>query len=228
MKPYSIKIKEKVANEFCNVNIDSLSYLNSSDKPKIRKVLLFFNLYTMINSMTKTRFSFEQYKNMKWDIEHIHARATDNEIKSLTRGKPREEYLESLKNQFLMIKDTQTISEIDNYIANRLNDNPEDFLSFCINITNKYGMFDENSIGNLTLLDAETNRSYHNSLFPVKRSVIVEKDKGESFIPVCTKNVFLKMYSKNINNPQCWNIDDVRDYITEIKHKLIEEAKVCK
>lgn len=51
---------------------------------------------------------------------------------------------------------------------------------------------------NLTLLDQRTNRGYRNHIFPVKRNKILEKSGVESFIPLCTKNVFLKFYSKTV------------------------------
>ena len=89
------------------------------------------------------------------------------------------------------------------------------------------GDFDENYLGNLTLLDYQTNRSYHNKLFPIKREIIIERDKGEVFIPVCTKNVFLKMYSKNVTNYMQWSKEDA-EYFNEIKKTLEEDAKIWK
>jgi len=44
-------------------------------------------------------------------------------------------------------------------------------------------------------LDAETNRSYKNAVFPVKRREILNRDRDGTFVPLCTKNVFLKCYS---------------------------------
>ena len=101
------------------------------------------------------------------------------------------------------------------------------FLEFCCKVTDKYGDFDEDGLGNLTLLDAETNRSYHNALYPIKRNKIIERDKGEVFIPVCTKNVFLKMYSSNFSNMMEWTKSDSEDYLEAIKKALVEEAGVC-
>ena len=119
------------------------------------------------------------------------------------------------------------MEKIEEFIAvcdNSVTEN--EFLKFCCEVTDKYGDFDENGLGNLTLLDAETNRSYQNALYPVKRNIIFERDR-EVFIPVCTKNVFLKMYSSTFSNMMEWTKDDADAYLEEIKKALVKEAKVC-
>lgn len=228
------EVEEQIYNKICkamsNIKLDELSY--HKDGYKIRKVLLLFNLLTMVQSKTDNRFSFKQYKDTKthWDIEHIHARATDEEIRAIITPSKRTEFLNGLSRQFEEINDTETVKEIEKFIAEQVITKvaTEDaFLEFCCKITDKYGEFDENGLGNLTLLDSATNKSYHNALYPVKRQKIIERDKGEVFIPVCTKNVFLKMYSSNYSNMMKWTSDDAEDYLNAIKKVLVEEAKIC-
>ncbi len=218
-------IKNMIKKEFDNIKIDDLEY---DDRDKVRKVLLFFNIQTMVTSKTKTRFSFYQYNLMKWNIEHIHSRADEQEIKRQVTVESRKNLLEELKNQFSRVGNDTEVNNIDNFINNRLaNATPDEFMIFYTNETSVYGDVDTNSIGNLTLLDEETNKMYHNSLFPLKRNEIIRRDKGEVFIPVCTKNVFLKMYSTNVVNPSAWTCDDAREYVDEIKRVLVTEAKLC-
>lgn len=221
---------DKIRKQMKNVTLDNLSY--SKDSQRIRSVLLFFNLFTMVQSKTDSRFSFKQYKDPKihWDIEHIHARATDEEIRAIKDPDKRKDFLESLKKQFEEINDQEAVQKINQFILTEVstnNINEDEFLDFCCKIMDKYGNYDENGIGNLTLLDAETNRSYHNALYPIKRIRIIERDKGEVFIPVCTKNVFLKMYSSNFSNMMEWTKDDAEDYLSAMKKALVEEAGVC-
>ena len=221
---------DKIRKQMKNVTLDNLSY--SKDSQRIRSVLLFFNLFTMVQSKTDSRFSFKQYKDPKihWDIEHIHARATDEEIRAIKDPDKRKDFLESLMKQFEEINDQEAVQKINQFILTEVstnNINEDEFLDFCCKITDKYGNYDENGIGNLTLLDAETNRSYHNALYPIKRIRIIERDKGEVFIPVCTKNVFLKMYSSNFSNMMEWTKDDAEDYLSAMKKALVEEAGVC-
>ncbi len=230
------EIKETILKDvkkvFEKVNLDELDY--TRDRKKIKNVLLFFNVFTMIQSKTESKFSFKQYKTNSWDIEHIHARATEQEVRKLKNKEKMISLLEDLKNQFLQIGYDAQIEEIDKFIAENLKNKKDKeidgkaFFDFFIKQTDVCGNFDENNLGNLTLLDYQTNRSYHNALFPIKRKIIIERDKGEVFIPVCTKNVFLKMYSKNVANYMKWSNEDSEDYFNAIKETLEEEAKLWK
>lgn len=78
----------------------------------------------------------------------------------------------------------------------------------------------DDSLGNLTLLDASTNRSYGKSPFFQKRKVIIEVDAKGKFVPVCTRNVFLKVYSKEISDFDVWSENDKSDYISAMKQEL--------
>lgn len=71
----------------------------------------------------------------------------------------------------------------------------------------------DDSIGNLTLLSAEINRSYKDAPFSVKRKIILERDRKGMFIPICTKNVFTKQYSDTILNMDKWEQDDKTNYV---------------
>ena len=51
------------------------------------------------------------------------------------------------------------------------------------------------SIANLALLDGGDNSALSNSVFAVKRREILGGTTQGSYIPVCTRNVFLKYYT---------------------------------
>ncbi len=70
----------------------------------------------------------------------------------------------------------------------------------------------KHNIGNLTLLDSKTNRGYGNAFFPIKRKTIIENDMKGTFIPICTKNLFLKYYSEKATDLQKWTKQDAEDY----------------
>ncbi|MCD1632128.1 DUF1524 domain-containing protein [Marinobacter shengliensis] len=78
------------------------------------------------------------------------------------------------------------------------------------------------SLGNLALLDANTNRSYKNALYPVKRTRIIENDMRGIFVPICTKNVFLKFYSRSSRDLLYWQESDANDYLAAIEESLSE------
>lgn len=79
---------------------------------------------------------------------------------------------------------------------------------------------DKDYIGNMALLNASINRSYGNAYFAIKRMHIRDKDSEGVFIPLTTKNVFMKYYSKRVDNMLVWTNDDAADYRSAIKEKL--------
>lgn len=113
-----------------------------------------------------------------------------------------------------------------------------------IGSSKRLGQIEKNKIWNFTLLDSSTNRSYGNAIFPAKRRVIIGKDQGEkfnpptiiengqivlgsvengssSFIPPCTKYVFLKYYNTVSFDPNAWTQADAEAY----KDNIIEVLK---
>jgi hypothetical protein len=76
------------------------------------------------------------------------------------------------------------------------------------------------TICNLALLDAKTNRSYGNAFFPIKRKRIIENDRNGIFVPIATKNLFLKYYSKKLGEVMYWNREDAQNYFDAIKETL--------
>ena len=81
---------------------------------------------------------------------------------------------------------------------------------------------DKDDISNLTLLDSSTNRSYKNSFFPIKRERIIENDKNGIFVPIATKNLFLKYYTKNVKEIMYWSSNDAKNYLEKINELLID------
>ena len=83
----------------------------------------------------------------------------------------------------------------------------------------------DDNIGNLALLDSSTNREYKNKGFNEKRKEILEKSKKGRFIPLCTKNVFLKVYTENPKNMDLWDNDDKKAYVNEMKNTFTNFIK---
>jgi hypothetical protein len=65
-------------------------------------------------------------------------------------------------------------------------------------------------------LDSETNRGYKNAVFPLKRKTIINRDKSGVFIPICTKNVFLKYFSEYPPKISFWTQDDREKYEADL------------
>lgn len=79
---------------------------------------------------------------------------------------------------------------------------------------------DKDSLGNMALLNASINRGYGNAYFAIKRMHIQDNDSEGVFIPLTTKNVFMKYYSKRVDSMLVWTNDDAKAYLNAIKRKL--------
>ncbi len=218
----------------------------NESKIKCRPILLFHNIQTVINQNlelqnNKTyrlpvfyKFPFHLYKKEKWDIEHIDSNIENN--------------LEDVKDQIEWLKasysfipddgDNKLKEEVENFIDSNIFNTLRDRIIKATKASED-GLDDEekNKIWNFTLLDSSTNKSYGNSIFPVKRRVLIGKDRGKkiymndkcemkekpgsiAFVPPCTKNVFLKYYSTSITNLTSWTKSDARAYLTNIESTL--------
>ena len=74
-------------------------------------------------------------------------------------------------------------------------------------------------IWNFVLLNAGTNRSYGNHIFPVKRRRIL-LDEFNVYTPIGTRNVFEKAYSRKSNQILYWSKTDAKSYWEDLKSVL--------
>ncbi|WP_394775656.1 DUF262 domain-containing protein [Flavobacterium sp.] len=79
---------------------------------------------------------------------------------------------------------------------------------------------EDHSIANLALLDGSSNSALKNSLFDIKRTRILEKDKAGLFVPNETKKVFLKYYTAIPKHLAYWTFEDRKAYVNSIKSSL--------
>jgi len=211
-------------------NIDNIEYGN----PMIKKVLLLFNIETIIKNSSNERFPFSLLETQNWDIEHIRSQNDKNIIKE-----DRKDWATDMLEFFTERKE---INEQKDFINSTI-DNPHlvallelvespeinenKFAKIYIEVSKIFqesnDFVSKDSISNLALLDAETNRSYGNAFFSVKRRIITEKDMKGKFVPLCTKNVFLKSYSsRSVIDNLSWTQPDSEDYLEAIKDTLGE------
>jgi len=225
-----------IAKSTISKNIDELNF--DDNKREIRNALLLFNVMTIINNQKcSVRFPFNHYHKQRWDLEHIRSQ-TSKDIS----GKDKLIWANTALQYFTGIEFYES-NEKD--ILNNLEIISSEEKGFCVRllaILKKQdednaifsGLYDElmdyfketdqlddlDNLSNLTLLDETTNRMYKNAFFPVKRNFIIQQEKQGIFIPLCTKNVFLKAYSKKLGEVMYWNNNDANDYLTEIENTL--------
>jgi hypothetical protein len=233
-----------------NFDLNELEYGNSKENDKIRKILLLFNIQTLlINKGADIRFPFHRYKIEKWDIEHIRSQTEKqiagnyrkdwiNDIVEYFTGKKTEDLLNEYENNGsgdakVESEEMETINPllfrlIEMFKNDTIEDQSFDLLRQDVEIFFKERVPAEgpkenenvDSIGNLALLDGTTNRSYKNALFPIKRKQIIENDRYGKFVPICTKNVFLKFYSNQLGDVMYWRNSDANNYSNAIKETL--------
>jgi hypothetical protein len=202
-------IDDNIKNKFSKIQIDDLEYKKNIDS--IRKVLLLHNIQTMLNNEKEnSRFPFNRYKKERWDIEHIHAIETE----APKTEQHQKDWLNQAKE---FIDKTDLITRIDNYSKETF----EQLFNDILNYFDENGKHEDiNDLSNLVLLDKGTNRGYKNAVFPVKRATIIQKEKTGTFVPVCTKNVFMKYYSPKIEQMTFWGETDRMEYFNDIKTVL--------
>ncbi|MCX6306924.1 MAG: DUF262 domain-containing protein [Bacteroidetes bacterium] len=190
------------------------------------KVLLLFNIKTTIQTQSDdryfVRFPFQKFKTTQWSIEHIHAQNS----KGLNTKEQWKAWLNEAKKGLELIQDKYGVKEVIQKINAENNDSlkNEVFQSLFNEIIKVSGDNKDDSemhdLSNLALLDGGTNSALSNNIFIVKRGLIIQKEITGEFIPICTRNVFLKYYSENPSQLFFWSEQDRNEYIKEMKTML--------
>jgi hypothetical protein len=204
-------IDKKIECRFKTIQLADIKYENE----RIRPVLLLYNIQTMLNNEKEnSRFPFNRFKKEKWDIEHIHAKASEAKVKDdLDEQKM---WLESnFEKDESVHNDEKLNKRIDDLksSAEKKDDNFQEIIEYVLGE-------EDNGMRNLCLLDKGTNRSYKNDSFKNKRKKIIEQEKTGVFIPICTRNVFMKYYSKELKQLGQWAESDRQAYFDDIKEVL--------
>ena len=213
--------RAEITSDNCRELISGYDYEKNADS--IRRVLLLYNIAYLESCEKNGRFPFEKYKDKKimWDLEHINAVADtrpdddrrdsedNNRLQWLKRAKeiPEIDKINTPDGR-LVIDLIDTIIDRKYYLS-KAQQGTKDFIQVSDAVIHHYGGQSEadNSIGNITLLDCGTNRSYKNDVFPLKRKTILDRTMKDVFIPICTKNVFLKGFAESRDLLRWSNID---------------------
>ena len=210
----------KISDYYKNQNLFDFDYENS----KTKSILLLYNILTMLkNDHDSSYFPFDSFKLNRWNVEHIASRKDPGSIPLNNR----KDWLEDVK---CYIDDSQKDASdltyrINTCIMNMSYADDDTFNSLFEDVTNHFNKYinqddDMNSISNLALLDEKTNKGYKNAVFPLKRKTIIELDKSGGFVPLCTKNVFLKYFSDYPPKISFWTQDDREKYENDLKNVL--------
>lgn len=233
------QIKQWISNTI-NINQPDSKYnlanLVYQTPKETHTILVIHNVVTYHTSDTNYRFPFDKLKTQKWSLEHIHAQKSE-EFEKISET---QNWISDIK---LLLDDADNTSDLEAQLntleldisAYKLEDDiPKAIKRRTKELSDLLDKkLDTHSIKNLCLLDGATNSSLSNSNFQDKRESILQidmqggivKDNGKrqkTFIPICTKNVFLKYYTKNTNaiNFTFWGYEDRKDYEEALEQSI--------
>lgn len=212
-----------------------LSYEKQHQRHRLEQALLLMNV-EVVRRARRERFPFAEHqigdRSRVWTLEHIRPQlarplgenarriwlddhvkvleeladlsALDNELRAdvlqsvgdATRGSVTQSAFEDLQGKILSLLDS---GEFD----------PDE----------------TNAISNLALLARDENSALGNSAFEVKRRRIIDMDRRGRYIPLCTRNVFLKYYTREgVPHLHFWSLADREGYLAEMQAVLYGEG----
>lgn len=206
-----------------------LSY--EKDYDEITRILLLFNVVSLMKNKAGMRFPFKEFNTEKWSLEHIHAQ---NSLKLNTQEKWKrwlKDHLDSVKGMMTVEGKVETAAQLFADINAALEgDKLTDvlFTSLSDRVTRllseeKGGTEYVHSLSNMALLQASANSALSNGLFDAKRREIIKMDSDGKYIPYCTKMVFLKYYTSTQQSNitfHYWTEEDRKCYIDKMNETL--------
>lgn len=201
--------------------INELHYNN--DTTPIHRLLLIHNVFsTMKSDKENARFPFNLYKEeKKWSLEHIHAQNSEN-IKDREKQNT---WIDDHVRSFSNSDDDDIKAIVEKLISMRKAKKIEQTVFDAIVADIDMIMDDKNGLSgdeihkleNLCLLDSSTNSHLNNSVFEVKREKIKTRSRDGFYIPLCTRNAFLKAYTEYPQDNIYWKEEDRKGYLKSIQ-----------
>lgn len=210
---FAKKLFLNIQNKIKSIDIRELRY--NDKKKEIQQILLLFNLEYIILNKCKY-FEFNRFCLEQWSLEHIYAQNSSS-IKTQIAKKQNDEIIAWLNEVLRYIDDKDLKNDIEWCISNK--DFDRDFFD---KIDDYFKNEDSlQSIGNLSLLDKESNSKIGNKIFSKKRLEIQNLAANDKLVPICTEKVFEKVFSKKDNQQKdIFSKNDRQDYLDEIEKYL--------
>ncbi|MEI0612647.1 DUF262 domain-containing protein [Brachyspira pilosicoli] len=224
------KIKIKIYDYYYNYY--DLNYNDTENS--IKQIFLLLNAlegFSNDHFNDSFRYRFDLHHKQKWSIEHILPQNPNKEniehyLKDLIlylinmSNKQYSESINNIQNENIknLIEECRDEKEINELKINEFIKNNKDYKSIRDAIDN-LGFI--HSIGNLALLDKNTNSAFSNSIFKDKRDVLIKKITNEgSFIPPLTLKIFSKNFDGSDREKEYWTHNDFEKYTEYQENKL--------
>ncbi len=192
---------------------------------EISRVLLLFNVESIIKEDVYQRFPFSKYNTLEWSLEHIHAQNSQGLKTKVSQLLWIEKHIDSVKSVSEDGKYDDLIKKMEDVVNTRdVNargsfDDLANMVTSALSEDTNYDYID--TLSNMALLSKDDNSALNNSTFDVKRNMIVDMDRRGAFIPYCTKMVFLKYYTPSGENQiHFWGQKDREAYIGAMEKML--------
>lgn len=203
---------------------------------KTGRVLLLMNVETVRrNEHSSERYSFNAHARRLWSLEHIHAQHSEglNTVEQWTAWL--KEHSKALDALDMLTDDRKALLDRIHTALPTINSDSFDLLHREVVALFTAGADSDeadapeaadreevDSIANLALLARDDNSVLNNSVFEVKRRHMITLDQDGSYIPVCTRNIFLKYYDKSPSAQQIhfWGARDREAYMEAMRAML--------
>ncbi|WP_104707364.1 DUF262 domain-containing protein [Helicobacter ailurogastricus] len=215
--------------------IEDLSYNENNDKRALLALLLLFNMECHV-AKDVGYFQFNRFVLEQWTLEHVYAQNSEGVV---AQKDLEGEIQESLKEKIVA-----WLKEVEDHLEEgALKEEIRSFLEELPSLENfskhleKRGLLkkiDEAFLGdgelhllqNLTLLDKSSNSALGNLIFSKKQEKIRELDDQQKLIPIGTRMVFLKEFSKpERRSLHIFTKEDQEDYLEAIRKHLDAYSK---
>lgn len=203
---------------------------------KTTRALLLMNVETIRRrEHSSERYSFGEHAHRLWSLEHIHAQNSEG-LNTVEQWRAwLTEHRKALDAVDLSPAEREAVQErIDAALPTISSETFEPLHREIVALFTagsdldpedgpETGDRDEiDSIANLALLTRDDNSVLSNSVFEVKRRYMIALDQRGSYIPVCTRNVFLKYYDRGQGAKQIhfWGLSDRESYLEAMRTAL--------
>ena len=244
------ELRKQILEYISQINLEDLNYEEGNKSNIKNVLLLFNVLTCeKIAEGIYNRFPFDRYNSIEkerkgaggWSLEHIFAQNSKDPMKEPKAIKSWiYQTLQAIENIDFIYRDVlmrndegETIAREERVsivsLKERLREieilpdkeiDLEEFNGIRLTVNDLFGTAAIHDLSNLALLSAKDNSALNNSIFPVKRNLIIELEKKGRFIPPCTRNAFLKFYSPADSQPFYWGPDDQKAYFNAIKEVI--------
>lgn len=202
-RDFEARLEGLVKEKLRGTKLSDLRYSNTRDKHKIRLVLLLLNVHSQNQQLREIRktnilaegldastykFPFGLYVSQRWDIEHIDSSTANH----LRKDEDKKQWIEVHAGYITEAGKREELQEL------QAQSKWQEAIAYIQRAVEEYpsedGAYDKDAIGNLTLLDEATNRSYGNAIFPRKRACLLEAMRSGKYVLPSTQLVFYRNF----------------------------------